>query len=250
MTASRRRHFTAGRREVYLEGLRATGCHAAAAREAGITPGGARRYRRRRPEFEAACRSAEEEAQRRLSGAEPGSRAGRHGQSESIRRGADGRLKIQANGRRRWSRKAEERFFAVLRETGNIAGSARAAGVSREAVWKRRRCWPAFARRVEETLEEAEVTLEFRVACLGTNWSEASHADSGAAGDGGTVERASEAGPFDSELALRFLKWREDKRRGRRASVAALPPVEEARERILRKVIAMKRHKEKREAER
>lgn len=238
---NKRRWFTAERREAYLEGLRRTGNHAAAAREAGITWGGAWRYRRRKPEFEALCVEAEAEAQRRLAGAEGAFASGADPAFESIRRGADGRLKIQAQGRRRWSRKAEDRFFAVLRECGNISAAARAAGVARESVWKRRREWPAFARRFEETMDEAEIVLEYRVACLGTNWSEtAERTDRTEA-----VEGDAQAPPilFDPELAMRFLRWRAEKKRGKPGRMAALPPAEEVRERIVRKVAAIQRHK-------
>ena len=234
----KRRYFTEERRTAYLQTLRRTGNHAAAAREAGITWGGARRYRRRKPEFEAFCVEAIREAQRRLARAEGPYDGSQEGAFESIRRGADGRLKIQAQGKRRWSMKAEELFFDVLRECGNISAAARAAGVTRRTVWLRRRQWPAFARRFEETLEEAEIVLEYRVACLGTNWSET--AEPGEEGTDEVAEPAPE--PFDAELALRFLKWRADKKRGEPRSMAALPPAAEVRERIVRKVLAVKRH--------
>lgn len=243
-TTRKRRHFTADRRELYLEDLRRTGNHAAAARAAGITDGGARRYRKRKPEFQAECVEAEQEAQRRLAGAESPLDGTEEAAFESIRRGADGRLKIQALGKRRWSKRKEELFFEVLRECGNVAASARAAGVSAVAVWKRRREWPGFARRMEETLDEAEIALEYRVACLGTNWTEEAELRNEQA----PAEAPAEA--FDPDLALRFLKWRSDKRRGARGAVAALPPAEEVRERILRKVAAIRKHKAREERRR
>ena len=43
---------------------------------------------------------------------------------------------------------------------------------------------------------------------------------------------------------MRFLKWREEKRHKRAGTMAALPPADEVRERIVRKVMAVKRHKE------
>ncbi len=236
---SKRRGFTEERREAYLEGLRRTGNHAAAAREAGVGAHTAPRGRRREPEFEALCREAEQEAQRRLAGAEGPFDGCSEAAFESIRRGADGRLKIQALGRRRWSRRKEELFFAVLRDCGNIAASARAAGVSREAVWKRRREWPAFARRMEETLDEAEIALEFRVAGHGTNWAEEGNPDE--AGEE-ACDAPPAAPPFDPELAMRFLKWRAE-RKEKGAGAAALPPAAEVRERILRKIEAIRRHK-------
>ena len=243
----KRRYFIEERREAYLENLRRTANHAAAARAAGITDGGARRFRRREPGFEALCVEAEAEAQRRLAGAESPYDGTREGAFESIRRGADGKLKIQAQGRRRWSTKAEDIFFDALRECGNISASARAAGVSREAVWKRRREWPAFARRFEETMEEAEIVLEYRVACLGTNWSvEAQPREAANDNEAEAPPSQASAEPstaFDPELAIRFLKWRAERKRGQTGAMAALPPAEEVRERIVRKVAAIKRHK-------
>ena len=275
--SGKRRYFIAERREAYLAHLRRTANHEAAARAAGIGSRAARRFRQREPEFEALCLEAEAEAQRRLAGAEsPFDGAGAF---ECIRRGADGRLKIQAQGRRRWSKAAEDVFFDVLRECGNISAAARAAGVTRRAVWLRRRQWPAFARRFEETMEECEIVLEYRVACLGTNWSAAAEALEEAGEDtpppaAGWSPSPAKAGeeignaeaqetppprsarspsprnrgeeltpPFDPELAMRFLKWRADKKRGLAAPMAALPPAEEVRERIVRKVVAIKRHK-------
>ena len=240
-----RRRCTAEKRAVYVDALRRTGCYRAAAREAGIGERAARKWRARDAAFGAACREAVEAGQERLAARRGETQGAASAGLESIRRGADGRLKVQARGSRRWSLAAEERFFAMLRESGNIAGSARAAGVSREAVWKRRREWPAFARRMEEVLEDAEITLEFRVASLGTNW------PSGAE-DEVDLDAATEgaAAPFDPELALRFLKWREDKRRGRPGVVAALPPVEEVRERIIARVEAIIRHRQREELRR
>lgn len=243
----KRRYFTEDRREAYLAGLRRTANHSSAAREAGISARAARRYRRRKPEFEALRIEAEQEAQRRLAGAESPLDGTEEAAFECIRRGADGRLKVQAKGRRRWSTKAENRFFDVLRECGNVAASARAAGVSKEAVWKRRREWPAFARRMEETLDEAEITLEYRVACLGTNWTEeAEERSRQAETEAAPAPPSTELGTgFDPDLALRFLKWRADKRSGARVGIAALPPAGEVRERIVRKVAAIKKHKER-----
>jgi hypothetical protein len=52
------------------------------------------------------------------------------------------------------------------------------------------------------------------------------------------------------DQAMRFLKWREEKRRGRgrRAPVAAPPSIEAVTEMIVRRVEAIKRHRA-REAE-
>jgi hypothetical protein len=259
LVVAERRTFGAAERAAYLEGLRRTGTHAAAAREVGFRAATVRRHRGRCPDFEAQCREAEADADRRLAEARSPYDGAREGAFESIRRGPDGRLKIQAQGRRRWSRKAEDLFFDVLRECGNISAAARAAGVSRRTVWLRRRDWPAFARRFEETMEEAEIVLEYRVACLGTNWSEAAEAageadeltadDGEGTGEGTRTFSGKSTCPhscppaFDPELALRFLKWRSELKRGRPDPAMALPSPAEVRQRILRKVEAVKRHR-------
>jgi hypothetical protein len=248
----KRRQFTAARRETFLEDLRRTGNHASASRAAEMTDGGARRYRKRRPEFEALCIEAEREAQRRLGGAEGPFDGCNEAAFESIRRGSDGRLKIQALGKRRWSKRTEEIFFGVLRESGNISAGARAAGVTRRTIWLRRREWPAFARRFDETMEEAEIVLEFRVACLGTNWSEDAELGDEAEWDEEAEAEAdaTAAAAFDPELALRFLKWRAEQKRGKAGPGAALPSAEDVRERIARSIAALRRHKERDEARR
>jgi molybdenum-dependent DNA-binding transcriptional regulator ModE len=235
--SGKRRSFREGRRAAYLEVLGRTGSHKVASEAAEVSARAARRRRARDPDFAAACDRAEQAAERRLRAEREARGRPDRSELESIRRGADGRLKVQARGKRRWSAVAEEQFFAMLLASGNIAGAARAAGVSREAVWKRRREWPAFAQRLEQVLDEAEIVLEFRVACLGTNWpSDDAIGEGSAAADG--AHAAAAAAPFDPELALRFLKWREAKRQGRQQAVAALPPVEDVRARIIRKVAA------------
>jgi hypothetical protein len=46
------------------------------------------------------------------------------------------------------------------------------------------------------------------------------------------------------DQALRFLKWREEKRRGRRRTPRAkLPSIEDVTEKIVRRVEAIKRHR-------
>ena len=242
--ATKRVYFTDKRREVYLGCLRRTATHAAAAREAGISERAARRYRARTPAFEALCIEAVREAQRRLAGAAGPFDGQLDPAFESIRRGPDGKPKIQATQPGRWTRAIEERFFAVLGATGNIAASARAVGFTREAIGARRRRWPEFARRMEDAMEEAEIDLEFRLLGLGTGWREAAEA-----GEADVPPPPQPDTPINPEFALRFLKWREEKRRGKHAPMLALPDAEAVRERIVRKAMAIRRHRE-RKAER
>jgi hypothetical protein len=152
-----------------------------------------------------------------------------------VKRGSNGRLQMQKAGEKRWSRTVEDRFFATLAMCGNIAASARAIGFSLSSVAQRRRKWPAFARRLEEALDDAEVEVEFRMAAE-------MRGRLGASADG---EIAAEPGPLDMDAAMRFLKWRQEKKagRGRRGRVPAPPSIEEVTEKIVRKVEAIKRHR-------
>jgi hypothetical protein len=140
-----------------------------------------------------------------------------------------------------WTKATEAAFFAYLRETGNISAAARSVGSDKSSVFERLRKWPAFADRFEEVLEDTSLTLEFRLAC-----------QDGAATAGPGEEAAAEAGAaagrvaFDPEFALRFLKWRQEKKAGlarRRGPMPVPPSIETVAEKIVRQVEAIKRHR-------
>ena len=163
------RRFIELRRALYLETLRRTGNHRAAARAAGIDPTTAQQRRKRDADFALACLAAEEEAARRLAGAKHMFDGVEDARFETIRRGRNGRLQIVATRTGKWNKTMEEDYFDVLRATANLAAAARAVGVSESLIWQRRRAWPGFRARMEETLEEAEAAMEFRLAAHGTN---------------------------------------------------------------------------------
>jgi hypothetical protein len=225
-----------GRRQTYLEVLGETGNSRAAAEAIGMDRSTLRHRRRRDPEFDQACEEAVAAADARLAAGEIATDP-----FEAVRRGSNGRLQIVAVGAGRWTGLSEQKFFASLRVTGNMSASARAAGFTPETVWERRRQWPAFAATIEAVLEEAEVELEFRLAKLGNDV---------APSTAGTAE-APPAPPFDPEFALKFLKWREEKRRGggRRGRGDRYrrkeQPIEEVRASIMRKLDAIEAHEKR-----
>ena len=259
----RRKRFTALRRADYLEVLERTGNARAAAEAIGISRNRLRAMRRRDPGFDRDCAEAEAAATRRLAGVKGPFDGVEDGAFETIRRRRDGRVQIIAVGPGRWSKKIEDRFFATLAACGNIDASARAVGFAGTDMHRRRRQWPAFARRMDEVLEDAELRLELLLASTGNKWVQAEGAD-GAGGDAGTADAggaaaAREAVPFDPEFALRFLKWREEKRRaqgggaGSAASAARRQavedmPIEAVREEILRRIEAIRAHEARRGA--
>ncbi|MEA3014517.1 MAG: hypothetical protein QOD42_3062 [Sphingomonadales bacterium] len=262
------RRFIESRRAVYLETLRRTGNHKAAARAAGIDRSAAEQRRKRDADFALACVAAEAEAAQRLAGAQHMFDGVEDARFETVRRGRGGRLQIVATRTGKWNKAMEDDYFDVLRATGNLAAAARAAGVSTSLIWQRRRAWPGFRARLEETLEEAELVLEFRLAAHGTN---VGIAPEGAArearpatvlnGDtlNGDTHLCVPAGthrcvsppppspPFDPDFTLRFLRWREEKRRGggQRGRPPPAPDIAAVTERIIRKVEAIKRHRAK-----
>jgi len=270
----RERHgkLSAEERALFLKVLRETGNRRAAAEAIGVEARLMDQRRRHDPALDRDWEDAALAAHLRLSKAK-GPFAGGSG---TIRRGKRGRLQLVDAGEKRWSAEVEERFFEALRACGNVRSAARSVGFTESAVWTRRRQWPAFAAAMEAMLEEAELALEFRIASMGNVVDSASVIASGAkrsssepvdcrvAGaprNDGEVEEGAfgaptpnpslerEGGegplPFDMDGAMRFLKWREEKRRGRgrRAPAAAPPSIEAVTEMIVRRVEAIKRHR-------
>jgi hypothetical protein len=243
---SRRRRvlrFTAPRREAFLVFLAQSGNLTAAAAAVGIDRSTAEQRRKRDAEFELGCRAALAEADLALAGAEDAFGAEGQGAFNVIKRSRRGRTQIIRAGAKRWSRAIEDRFFAALSVCGNVAAAARAVGFTEGCIWARRRNWSAFRARMEEALDEADINIEFRLASMGC--------DLGAAGGEagmGTVTSDCPL-PFDPDLALRYLKWRQLKRTGqsgRRGKYPAERPFEEVVESIMTKVEAIDRHENKR----
>jgi hypothetical protein len=252
-------------RERFLAALRETGNVSASARAAGASPQLFYGRREREPEFAAAWNAALTESAAVLKAAETPFEAGRwraepvipSGSAKGrkpapaegekvIRRTSNGRMQIAAARPGQWTASTDKAFFALLRQTGNLSATARAVGFDVSSVWERYRKWPAFAREWERTLEEASLELEFRLLCLGNNV---------LAGEGGgtsgTEEAGSEAAKFDPEFALKFLKWREEKRqgRGRRRHGPREPSIEEVRKSILSKIEAIERQRKLKEGD-
>ena len=259
------RRLTEAERERFLEVLRETGNRKAASGAIGVEPRSMDQRRESDTELDRAWREAVEAAHRRLSPAAGpfdleggGEGAGCDGGPGMIKRGKNGRLQIVSCGEGRWSAAVEERFLAKLRACGCVRTAARWVGFNENSVWQRRRAWPGFAEAMDAMLDEAELALEYRIAAHASNIvaaveEAAGEADGEADGEEdanlyGSADAAD--GPaamdrFDIEAAYRFLKWREEKRRGGkgRAPRPRTPPIDEVTETIVRRVEAIKRHR-------
>lgn len=222
------------RRERFLEVLGETGNRRLAAEAIGVEPRLMDQRRRFDRLLDRQWREALERAERRLAGAAGPLDTGR--EFNVIRKAPNGQTQIVTAGPKRWSQKVEARFLAALGMCGNVAAAARSVGFSEGAIWQRRRKFTAFAQAMEEVLEEAEIRIEFRLAAMGSDLA-ASGLDSFAAteaaadrcqaedeqgGEGSSghpyprgLPQAGGEGPFDADMAFRFLKWREAKRQGR-----------------------------------
>lgn len=228
--------FTALRRQTYLEVLAETGNKRAAAEAIGFRRNRMDGIRKRDPAFAADCEAALLAADARLKGAEWQFEGVEGPEFQTLRQCRNGRVQIIAVGPGRWSKRIEDRFLAMLSQCGNVEASARAVGFAGTDIFRRRRQWPGFDRRMAEALDEADVRLEFRLACHGNT----------VPPEGDAPVGCPEV-PFDPEFALKYLKWRQEKKagRGRRGRVPTPPSMESVTEKIVRRVEAIKKHRER-----
>jgi hypothetical protein len=262
------------KKERFLEVLGQTGNRDYAAEAIGVEPRLMDQRREYDPVLDRQWEAALEQADRRLAGASGPLDAIGGAEPMVIRRGRGGRAMLVRAGAKRWSRPVEERFFAALASCGNIAASARAVGFSESCIVRRRRQFAPFEQRLQEALEDAELVIEFRAAAeaagkvrrasrhsrgsgnpagvceggeAGLDSRVRGNDGGGATGDAESAATEEEA-PFDMDAAMRFLKWRQEKRRGggRRGRVPAPPSIDEVTKKIIRKVEAIKRARERR----
>lgn len=249
--AGRRRfRWTEARRARVLEVLRETGNRTAAAAAVGARWSSLDWLCKKDPEFGRQCEEACLAADERLGQADDPFAEGDG--YHAIQRTSSGRYQLTAVRKGHWTKRHDDIFFTHLRRTGNIDASARATGFDESTAWDRYYKWPGFRDRWEEVLDQASLALEFRLACEGN---QLRLGPDGLEGEGGGVDshfsgndEAVEA-KFDREFALRFLKWREEKKAGKRRGPARKPPtIEDVTEKIVRRVEAIKRHRKQQES--
>lgn len=239
------RRLSGAKRERFLEVLGQTGNRTTAAAAIGVDPRLMDQRRRFDPRLDSDWKATQAQADRRLSGADGPFDCVGGGGMNVIKRGRSGHLQIVKAGAKRWTRKIEDRYLAALSLYGNFAAAARAIGFSESSATQRRHKWPDFARRIEAALDEADLAIEFRLAHEANDVRafENSGDDCGAA-EGESLEAGRDS-KFDPDLALRYLKWRQEKKagRGRRGRVPEPPGIEAVTEKIVKRVQAIKRHR-------
>ena len=241
-------------RRAFLRELARSGNVAGAARACGLDPSYPYQFRRRNAAFAASWERAVAAARERLSSETPlrdGGCAASSAVPEDERRGRRrpilrpdeivrnckaGRPKIVRVRQGRWSAKVEAAFLAELTATANVNAAARAAGVTPQCVYLRRKHYPAFKAEWDAAVAEGFARIETLVVCAATTTLQPEP----------LPERAWEEPRMSMELAVKI--WLTHRAGGPGAHKRRLggvarrePDIEEVRQEILRKVAAMER---------
>lgn len=231
-------------RRAFLRELARSGNAASAARACGLDPSFPYQYRRRNAAFAKSWDRARATAQARLTGA--GSPFGEPGEAKStrpklrpdelIRRSRSGKCRIVRVAQGRWSRKVEAAFLAELTATANASAAARAAGVTLQCVYARRKLWPAFKAEWDLAVAEGFARIETLLVCAATTTLDPEPLPA----------RAYEAPQMSMDQAIKI--WLTHRAGGPGAHKRRLggvprrePDIEEVRQEILRKVAAIRR---------
>ena len=145
----------------------------------------------------------------------------------TLRRTASGEQMIRASDER-WNPDADAAFFATLKATACIARAAEACGFSRAAIDRRRKAYPEFDAELRAAEAAAKEELHRLVVRAGI-----------AAFD---PDSEVEAPPVSVGDAIAILRLKGTG--GPAAAAPPLPPAEEVREEVMRRIRAIRRHRE------
>jgi hypothetical protein len=170
----------------------------------------------------------------------PGRKRKRRQRGHVIRRTRGGRTQIALARECEMDAAAEADFIGRLKATGNFSGSARAVGFHPASLFERYRKWPAFARRCDAAIGEAEIVLDFALVAH-------AHRLLGPEAEKGTrtFSRKSTCPP-DPVAAIRILSFIDRRRGGRTTRGSRKGPPERSSEEavasVLAKIEAIERH--------
>lgn len=158
---------------------------------------------------------------------------------ECVRASKAGRPCLVRAGPGRWSADAEAAFLEALTGTANVHAAARAAGVSAQAAYARRKQWPAFAAAWDAAKAEGYVRLEMALLHAAT-----------ATLDPEPEFEAGEPPEVSVAEALNLLRLHRASVAGGAAQRYAWrqrePDIEEVRAEVLRRVAAMEKARDAR----
>jgi hypothetical protein len=147
------------------------------------------------------------------------------GELEGSSKAGAGKPKRTRRKPRKWTGRRVEDFVSTLDETGNVSAAIRACGMSRDAVYNRRKADPDFRRRWEQALLGAYDALEARALDEGLNGKRVKIRYRG--------EVVDEEVHFDTRTALTLLRMHRDTAERVRAQADAGPQDRDALEREL-----------------
>jgi transposase-like protein len=215
----------------FLEALAVGGSVQMAARAAGVDRSSAYQSRKAHPDFAARWDAALAQARGRLARGE----APPLKRDEIVRASRHGRPCVMRVGPGRWSAGKEVIFLTALEEGANVARAAEAAGISRVALYNRRRREPAFAEAWAAAVRGGYLDVE---ALLIENMK-------AVLGDGPAPRGRTLKGGMTVADAINVLKLHRASAKGGAAQRydwrAAEPDIEAVRAEVLRKVAAMER---------
>jgi hypothetical protein len=215
-----------------LGALRRTGNVRLAAREAGMDPGTAYDQRIKNDKFAARFDAAR--AKGKAAAAAGKARLRKAASQELVlRRTRHGDQLVRASPGR-WCAKAEAIFLAELRRTGCVRWAAAACGLSTNTLYYRRKTYPAFA----ALWAAAEAEAKERIPALLSAATIASLDPEVAGEDLPKVN-------VDQAIAIARLKYSDGAGGRRRRSARPERPIEAVRDEVLRRLAAIRRHREK-----
>ena len=232
-------------RAAFLRALRRTGNVTAAAGAAGVDKSTAYLRRKGDAAFAAHWEAARAAGSERLrTGGYEGPGRGRRrkprpGGEEILRRGRDGNRLVKASAER-WNRAVNDAFFACLGRTACIARACAEAGISREAVDRRRKAYPEFDADVRAATQAALEKLHRLVVRAGIATLD-------------PEKEGLEAPTVKVSEAIAILRLKGTGGPGAAAALGArpacwddgaLPPIEAVEAEVLRRIEAVRAHRE------
>ncbi len=246
------RKISDAKRAAFLAEVRETGNQTLAAARVGVSRSWVHDLRRADPAFDRALTRAIGQARARLARAAGEGSATEwqtgNGTMLVLRGGGDVGTQVSRARARGWSQAAEQRFLYTLSARCNVKEACRAAGLSQQSAYQRRRLRPAFAAAWELAVETGEMTLEATLLAAAMRVVEAHPAPPPLAEDG-----ALDGPPMTIEQVFQVLGLREARRRGpRRPYGPRLKVVSpgELNESILKKLDVLERREKAKRARR
>jgi hypothetical protein len=230
-------------RAPFLRALKATGNVRASAREAGVDHGTPYNHRLKDRGFAGQWERA---LAKRKGTPSRASGRGSEGDDLVLRRSKRSGAQLVKAGKGRWSAKAERAFLASLGETGCIRRAARAAGFSTTAIHNRLNNYPGFAEAAQAAIRQAKADLESMVLSAGIATFDPAAAAT-AADEDDTRPRVTVA------EAIAFLRLNASAKGGAKGGAKGAangrrpieePSIEEVRDEVLRRIAAIRRHRD------